>query len=293
MNVLVTGANGQLGKELEFLFKGYDDLSFYGTDIDTLDITDKAAIKKYVLDHKIEFIVNCAAYTAVDLAEDEKDKAYQINADAVENLAEVADINCIGFITVSTDYVFNGEFFKPLNEKQTPNPVSVYGKSKYEGEKKAILKYPFTIIVRTSWLYSPYGKNFAKTILSLSQERDELTVVSDQIGTPTFARDLAQAIIDIILKSKKDFRKFAGIYHFSNEGVCSWYDFAYEIVRLSGNKCKITPVSTDKYPTKAKRPFYSVLDKTKIKSKFDISIPHWTESLALCIKELSTKQTEF
>ncbi len=287
MNVLVTGAYGQLGRELEYLFKQQNDLHFFGTDIDTLDITDIESVERFVSENKINFIINSAAYTAVDLAEDETKTAYKVNSDAVENLAKVANINNIGFITVSTDYVFNGEFFKPLNEKQTPNPVSVYGKSKYEGEKKAILKNLYTIIIRTSWLYSPYGKNFAKTILSLSKERDELSVVFDQIGTPTFARDLAQAIIEIVLRSQDGFRKFAGIYHFSNEGVCSWYDFAYEIIKLSGNKCKITPVTSDKYPTKAQRPFYSVMDKTKIKKTFNIKIPHWTESLALCIKELS------
>jgi len=287
MNVLVTGAYGQLGRELEYLFKQNKELIFFGTDIDTLDITDRDAIKKYVTENKIDFIVNSAAYTAVDLAEDEIEKAYKVNADAVENLAIVANINNIGFITVSTDYVFNGQYFKPLNEKQTPNPVSVYGKSKYEGEKKAILKNLSTIIIRTSWLYSPYGKNFAKTILALSKERDELTVVFDQIGTPTFARDLAEAIIKIILQCSDGFRKFSGIYHFSNEGVCSWYDFAHEIVRLSDNDCKITPVLSDKYPTKAQRPFYSVLDKSKIKNTFNIEIPHWTESLAVCIEELS------
>ncbi len=286
MNVLVSGANGQLGKELEYLFRNHEDLIFYGTDIDTLDITDKEAVKKYISENQIDFIVNSAAYTAVDMAEDEPEKAYSVNSDAVGILAEIADIQCIGFITISTDYVFNGRFFKPINEKQSPNPVSVYGKSKYEGEKKAILKNTFSIIIRTSWLYSPHGKNFAKTILSLSQERDELNVVFDQVGTPTSARDLAQAIIEILLQSREDFRKYSGIYHFSNEGVCSWYDFAFEIVRLAGNNCKITPVSSDEFPTKAERPYYSVLDKSKIKKTFNIKIPHWTESIAICIKEL-------
>ncbi|MCF6240412.1 MAG: dTDP-4-dehydrorhamnose reductase [Bacteroidales bacterium] len=287
MNVLVTGAYGQLGKELEYLFNNYEDLVFYGTDIDSLDITNKEAVKKYISENKIDFIVNCAAYTAVDLAEDEQEKAYQVNSDAAGILAEIADIQCIGFITISTDYVFDGRFFKPLSEKQTPNPVSVYGKSKYEGEKKAILKNTFSIIIRTSWLYSPHGKNFVKTILSLSKERDELSVVFDQIGTPTFARDLAQAIIEILLHSSEDFRKYSGIYHFSNEGVCSWYDFAHQIIKLSGNNCKISAVTSDKFPTKAERPYYSVLNKNKIKKTFNIKIPHWTESLAACIKELS------
>lgn len=286
MNILVTGAKGQLGKELEFLLKQYKNLNFFGTDIDTLDITDKLAVEKYVKENNIDYIINSAAYTAVDLAEDEPEKAYDVNSNAVEILAEIADIQCIGFITISTDYVFDGRFFMPINEKQSPNPVSVYGKSKYEGEKKAILKNTFSIIIRTSWLYSTHGKNFAKTILSLSEEREELKVVADQIGTPTFARDLARTIIEMVLKGKDAYRKLSGIYHFSNEGVCSWYDFAHEIVRLSGNNCTITPVSSDTFPTKAERPHYSVLDKSKIKNTLSLKIPHWADSLAVCINEL-------
>ena len=286
MKVLVTGANGQLGKEIKFLLKQKPEIEFFGTDIDTLDITDKNAIDKYITDNKINFIVNSAAYTAVDLAEDEVETAYKVNTDAVENLSKISDKYSLGFITVSTDYVFDGHFFKPIKENQIPNPVSVYGKSKYEGEKKAISHNQNSIIIRTSWLYSKYGKNFVKTMLALSNEKEQLTVVDDQISSPTFARDLAKVIIEMILQSKNNLPEYSGIYHFSNEGICSWYDFAYEIIKLSGNECKILPVPSENYPTKAARPFYSVLDKNKIKKSLNIEIPHWKDSLSICIKEL-------
>ncbi|OQY03696.1 MAG: dTDP-4-dehydrorhamnose reductase [Bacteroidetes bacterium 4572_117] len=286
MNVLVTGANGQLGKELEKLFTDENSLTFVGTDVDTLDITDENAIKAFVDKHAVNYIVNCAAYTAVDMAEDEADLAYSVNADAVGKLARVTKNNKIGFITISTDYVFNGEFFKPIDENDIPNPVSVYGKSKLEGERLSISGNPETIIIRTSWLYSIYGKNFVKTILNLAGSRKELSVIDEQIGTPTYAGDLAVAIISIIKAKNAGAAKISGIYNFSNEGVCSWYDFAQEIVSISNRNCVVKPVPSDRYPTKAQRPFYSVLGKSKIKDTFKIKIPYWKNSLKKCLELL-------
>ncbi|MEN8121491.1 MAG: dTDP-4-dehydrorhamnose reductase [Bacteroidota bacterium] len=289
INVLVTGANGQLGKELEYLLVNEKELFFIGTDIDTLDITEKEKVEVFVKENKINFIVNCAAYTAVDLAEDEPQLAFRINAEAPGKLAAVAKENNIGFITVSTDYVFNGEFFKPIDENEKPNPVSVYGKSKLEGEKIAITINPDTIIVRTAWLYSSFGKNFVKTILKLADSRKELSVIDEQVGSPTYARDLAYSIISILKSIRSGAGDVSGIYHYSNEGVCSWYDFAKEIIKLSGKNCIVNPVSSDNYPTKATRPYYSVLNKTKIKTTFKLKIPYWKDSLNQCLNRLLVK----
>jgi len=285
-NILVTGANGQLGKELENLMTVNKRLFFIGTDVDTLDITNKDAIEQFVNKNKIDFIVNCAAYNAVDTAEDEPEKAFRINADASGNLASITKKYNIGFITVSTDYVFNGKFYKPIEENATPNPVSVYGKSKLKGEKLAVLNNPDSVIVRTSWLYSSFGKNFVKTILKLADSQKELSVIDEQIGNPTFAGDLASALISIIEAMKNGVDGLSGIYHYSNEGVCSWYDFAKEIINLSGKKCIVNPVSSDNYPTKATRPYYSVLSKTKIKTTFNLKIPYWKDSLEQCLSLL-------
>lgn len=284
INVLVTGSNGQLGKELENLLAIEKELFFIGTDVDTLDITDKDTVEQFVNKNKIDFIVNCAAYTDVDTAEDEPQQAFRINAEAPGNLAEITKKNNIGFVTVSTDYVFNGEFFKPINEKDTPNPVSVYGKSKLEGEIITMSNNPDAVIVRTSWLYSSFGKNFVKTILKLAESEKELKVIDEQIGSPTYARDLASSIISIIKAMSNDVDGLSGIYHYSNEGVCSWYDFAKEIIKLSGKNCIVNPVSSDNYQTKATRPYYSVLDKTKIKTTFKLKIPYWKDSLNQCLK---------
>ena len=290
INVLVTGANGQLGQELGNLLEIEKKLFFIGTDIDTLDITKKEKIEAFVKRNKIDFIVNCAAYTAVDLAEDEQELAFRINAEASGKLASVTKKYNIGYITVSTDYVFNGEFFKPINENEKPNPVSVYGKSKLEGEKMATANNPNTVIVRTAWLYSSIGNNFVKTILKLADTKKELSVIDEQVGSPTYAKDLASAIISRVKSMRNSEDDFSGIYHYSNGGVCSWYDFAKEIVKLSEKECIVNPVSSDNYPTKAIRPYYSVLDKTKIKTTFKLKIPYWKDSLNECLDILLNKQ---
>ena len=282
-NILVTGANGQLGSELRKIgFTALDDVFF--TDVAELDITSYEAVAKFVEEHDIDTIINCAAYTAVDKAEDEPELAAKINTEAVANLAKVANKQDCLLIHVSTDYVFNGMGEKPYTEKNNPCPVSVYGKTKLAGEEAIKKSGCLHIIIRTAWLYSTFGNNFVKTILRLAGERPELTVVSDQVGSPTYAEDLARAIVTIMEDDNRGMCE--GIYHFSDEGVCSWYDFACEIVRISGLPCQVKPVTTAEYPTKTRRPAYSVLDKTKITQTFGVSVPHWQESLAACMKEL-------
>ncbi len=282
-NILVTGANGQLGSELRKIgFTALDEVFF--TDVAELDITSYEAVAKFVEEHDIDTIINCAAYTAVDKAEDEPELAAKINTEAVANLAKVANKQDCLLIHVSTDYVFNGMGEKPYTEKNNPCPVSVYGKTKLAGEEAIKKSGCLHIIIRTAWLYSTFGNNFVKTILRLAGERPELTVVSDQVGSPTYAEDLARAIVTIMEDDNRGMCE--GIYHFSDEGVCSWYDFACEIVRISGLPCQVKPVTTAEYPTKTRRPAYSVLDKTKIKQTFGVSVPHWQESLAACMKEL-------
>ena len=283
INILVTGANGQLGSELKELNKKYTQIgnktaNFIFTDIDTLDISNSVFLKKFFQDKKIDYVINCAAYTNVDLAEEEAEKAYEINARCVEHIVQAIAPFHIKFIHISTDYVFNGHSHIPYTEEMPESPDSVYGQSKLEGEKIA-LNYPETIVIRTSWLYSSFGKNFAKTIHTLCNQREELNVVFDQIGTPTYARDLAFAIFKIIEHSVINNNFKPAIYHYSNEGVCSWYDFARAIALKSYSKCKINPIETKDYPTPAKRPFYSVLNKTRIKSVYNIDIPHWQDSL--------------
>ena len=282
--ILITGANGQLGKELQKLIPEYPQFRFFPTDIDTLELCDKGAIKSFLENNRIEYIINCAAYTAVNKAEDEIDLCYQINRDAVKNLAETAGGRA-KIIHISTDYVFDGTSDRPIKETDKTNPQSVYGKSKLEGEQILLNIAPDSVIIRTSWLYSSFGNNFMKTMIRLGKERDSLNVVNDQTGTPTYAADLAKAIIQIILESEK--RNFfqSGIYHYSNEGLCTWYDFCLKIHELTGiNSCKVNPVTTAEYPTKAVRPAYSVLDKTKIKETFHLTIPNWEESLEKCLK---------
>lgn len=285
-NILVTGANGQLGSELQQIgFTALDDV-FY-TDVAELDITSYEAVNSYVEIHEIDTIVNCAAYTAVDRAEDEPELAAKINAEAVQNLAKVAYKQDCLLIHVSTDYVFDGTGEKPYTEKDKTCPVSVYGKTKLAGEEAIVKSGCLYIIIRTAWLYSVFGNNFVKTILRVAKERPELNVVADQMGSPTYAEDLARAIVTIMENDDRGVQE--GIYHFSNEGVCSWYDFASEIVQLCGLSCKVNPVTTAEYPTKTKRPAYSVLDKTKIKKTFDVSVPDWRESLKKCIKDLMSE----
>lgn len=286
-NILVTGANGQLGSELRKIgFTALDDVFF--TDITELDITSYEAVAKFVEEHEIDTIVNCAAYTAVDKAEDEPESAARINTEAVANLAKVANKQDCLLIHVSTDYVFNGMGEKPYTEKDRPEPVSVYGKTKLAGEEAIKKSGCLYIIIRTAWLYSAFGNNFVKTILRLAGERSEISVVSDQVGSPTYAEDLARAIVTIM--ENDDRGMCEGVYHFSDEGVCSWYDFASEIVRISGLPCRVKPVTTAEYPTRTRRPAYSVLDKSKIRNTFKVAVPDWKESLAACMKELKANQ---
>lgn len=281
-NILVTGANGQLGSELRKIgFSALDEV-FY-TDVAELDITDYAAVEKFVKDKEIDTIINCAAYTAVDKAEEEPQLAAKINTEAVANLARAAAKEGCLLIHISTDYVFDGTGTKPYTEKDKPCPVSVYGKTKLAGEEAILKSRCFHIIIRTAWLYSSFGNNFVKTILRLAAERPEISVVSDQVGSPTYAGDLAAAIVGIMDSEERI--EHEGIYHYSNEGVCSWYDFAAEIVRLSGKECRVKPVTTAEYPTKTQRPAYSVLDKSKIKKTFGIEIPEWKDALAKMMNE--------
>lgn len=277
--ILVTGANGQLGNELRLLLK---DKAVY-VDKDELDITNAKDVAKFCDMKKFALIINCAAYTAVDKAESDKELAELINVKGPKNLAQTG----IAIIHISTDYVFDGNNHKPYIETDITNPQSVYGRTKANGEQAVLENASTAIIIRTAWLYSSFGNNFVKTMRRLGAEKDSLNVIFDQIGTPTYARDLAQAIVDIIPQmkiGKKD------IYHFANEGVCSWYDFACAIMAMSDLNCSVNPIESKDYPTEAKRPFYSVLNKTKIKKDFNLKINHWAESLSDCIKNLENQK---
>lgn len=271
--ILITGAHGQLGIELSKLLS---DATL--TDVAELDITDFDAIQKFVADHGIGTIVNCAAYTAVDKAEDDVVLAQKINVLGTENLAKTG----CKIVHISTDYVFDGKGHRPYAPEDEPNPVSVYGKTKLAGEQAVLNNTKEAIIIRTAWLYSPYGNNFVKTMRRLGAEKESISVVADQIGTPTYAADLAEAIVKILPQMNEQNR---GIYHFTNEGVCSWYDFASEIMDQSGLTCQVKPILSSAYPTKATRPFYSVLDKSKIKNTFNINIQHWKKGLEKCLKQ--------
>jgi dTDP-4-dehydrorhamnose reductase len=284
MNILVTGAKGQLGSELKDLTEFVSDMKFFFHDVDSLDISNRSKLEHFFSETNIDVIVNCAAYTAVDTAEEEKEKAFNINHLAVKHLTEIAQTRKIQLIHISTDYVFDGQHFLPYTEEDHPNPVTVYGISKRKGEEE-ILKMK-GMIIRTSWLYSSFGKNFVKTISKFSFERDTLKVIFDQVGSPTYARDLAQTILRIIQHYQKKQHLISGIFHFANEGICSWYDFAYEITKHQNSYCNILPIHTHEYPTKAKRPPYSVLDKTKIKKAFGISIRNWKAGLYDCLERI-------
>lgn len=282
MRILVTGADGQLGSEMQVFAKENPQHTYYFTDVHELDICDRQAVWAYIAEKRIELIVNCAAYTAVDKAEDNADLAYRLNCEAPKELAKAAQFHGAAMIQISTDYVFDGTAHTPYTEDCAPCPDSVYGTTKLEGENEVRRHCEKTVVIRTAWLYSAFGNNFVKTMLRLGKERDSLGVVFDQIGTPTYANDLARAIYAIINKGM-----VRGIYHYSNEGVCSWYDFTVAIHRLAGiTSCKVNPLHTAEYPAKANRPAYSVLDKTKIKTTFGIEIPHWEESLKRCIDTL-------
>lgn len=282
-NILVTGSNGQLGNEIARLVPLYPDSKFYFTDIKELDLTSVESIKSYFDKHSFDVIINCAAYTAVDKAEDEYEICEMINSLSVRYLAEAAQKSGAKLVHVSTDYVFDGKTYRPYTESDPVSPVSVYGKTKADGESNALKFCDHTLVIRTSWLYSEFGNNFVKTMLRLGNERAQLGVVADQIGTPTYAADLAQTILCIVHHDLF----VSGIFHYSNEGVCSWYDFTKAIHRLGGiTTCQVLPIHTDEYPTKAIRPYYSVLDKKKIKATYGVDIPHWEESLARCIERL-------
>jgi len=288
--VLVTGANGQLGSELKALVKtskNYNKDHFFFTDKDTLDITSKSDIQNFVEKNNITNIINCAAYTAVDQAEDDEINADKINHLAVKYLAQISKEKNLAFIHVSTDYVFDGTNHRPYIETDQTNPSGVYGRTKLAGEKALQAINPNrSIIIRTSWVYSSYGANFVKTMLRLGKERDSLGVIFDQVGTPTYAKDLAQTILDILPKLSNDTIE---IYHYSNEGVCSWYDFATAIFELSDIECQVNPIETKEYPTPATRPHYSLLNKVKIKNDFDLTIPYWKDSLSNCLNVIQLK----
>ena len=282
MNILITGCNGQLGNEIKLLQAMYAQHTWFNTDVNELDITDKAAIERFVESNEIGGIVNCAAYTAVDKAESDLLLARKLNADAPAFLAEAVAKRGGWMVQVSTDYVFDGTKHTPYVESDEPCPNSVYGQTKLEGEQAVAKFCSNSMIIRTAWLYSEFGNNFVKTMIRLGKEREQLGVIFDQVGTPTYAHDLATVIMTVIDKGIK-----RGVYHFSNEGVTSWYDFTKSIHRLSGiTTCKVSPLHTVEYPTPANRPAYSVLDKTKIKTTYGIEIPHWEESLAKCIAKL-------
>lgn len=331
-NILVTGANGQLGTSLA-LMANSNDANFFFTDVDTLDITDYKAVRNFMKDNHIDIVINCAAYTNVDRAEDDRELAFKINAEAPGNLAKACRIGNAALIHISTDYVFGKERSTlPRTEEVKPSPSGVYGESKLEGERRIIAELEGDgmmasdfkgisktvapkkagislqnaesrrssvsqkqadraryAIIRTAWLYSEYGKNFVKTMLGLFSTRDKLNVVFDQVGTPTYAGDLAAVVYRIAVEMASGvFRKVDnGIYNFTDEGVCSWFDFATAIAELSGSNCKVMPCHSDEFPSKVKRPNYSVLDKSKIKQRFQIEIPHWRESLNTCLRALN------
>ncbi|HUW07448.1 MAG TPA: dTDP-4-dehydrorhamnose reductase [Williamwhitmania sp.] len=285
MKILVTGSNGQLGSELQLIAQHDNSSSYVFTDIQELDITSDVAVASFLAESKPDIIINCAAYTAVDKAETDIRSAELVNFVAPTILSKACLKSDIGLIHISTDYVFDGTAHLPYNEESDVNPTSVYGKSKLDGER-AVLNAG-GIVVRTSWLYSSHGNNFVKTMMRLGKEKESIGVVFDQVGTPTWAYNLAEVLITIAKKSTHDFKRFSGIYHYSNEGVCSWYDFAIEIMALTNSPCKVSPIETKEYPVPAPRPAYSVLNKRKIKDTFQIEIPHWKESLKKCVKLLS------
>lgn len=282
MNILLTGCNGQLGNEIQLLEKDYGQHRFFNTDVAELDITNQLAVADFVGRNGIDGIINCAAYTAVDKAEDNKELCTTLNTVAPAYLAAAVEKRGGWIVQVSTDYVFNGKAHKPYVETDTPSPDSVYGSTKLAGELGVQKFCKRAMVIRTAWLYSTFGNNFVKTMIRLGKEREELGVVFDQMGTPTYAGDLAKAIMTAVEKGIKP-----GVYHFSNEGVTSWYDFTKAIHRIAGiTTCKVRPIHTSEYPTPANRPHFSVLDKTKIKETYDMEIPYWEESLHKCIEKL-------
>lgn len=278
--ILITGANGQLGSEIRKVAERFPSFNFLFTDVAELDITNRAQLAVFFDENKPNYLINCAAYTAVDKAESDEQSAELLNATAAALLAEESAKNACRMIHISTDYVFDGTATRPYDENAPVNPQSAYGRTKLEGEKLCRQNNPESIIIRTSWLYSAFGNNFVKTMLRLGRERDELRIVADQTGSPTNAADLALAILTIISSVENGLKSFeAGTYHYSNEGIANWYEFTLAIAELAGLRCKVTPITTAEYPLPAHRPAYSVMDKSKIKRIFDFEIPHWKDSL--------------
>jgi len=287
--ILVTGSKGQVGNEIQYLDKSFSNLNFIYVDVDDLDITDPAAVVDFFRANKIDYCINCAAYTAVDKAESSKEVAYAVNVTGVRNLAQGCLLHKAPLIQLSTDYVYHNSQNTPFKETDTTNPQSVYASTKLEGDEMALKINPLNMVLRTSWVYSSFGHNFVKTMIRLGTERDDLGIVFDQIGTPTYARDLAHAmlsIIDMVEKEEIDQSKLQGIFHYSNEGVTSWYDFAKAIFEMENIDCNTRPIETSEYPTPAKRPPFSVLNKNKIKNTFGIQIPHWRPALKACLSEI-------
>lgn len=288
MKILITGSKGQLGSSLHRELEKDPEIEAVYTDYDTLDITNRAAVTRFMTDNRFDIVINCAAYTAVDKAETDEILAAALNTGAVGNLAEAAVKTGARVIHISTDYVFSGQGFRPYEENDEPYPQGIYGRTKLEGEALLTSFCQNAMIIRTAWLYSEFGKNFVKTMLSLAETRPEINVVADQIGSPTYAGDLAKAIHRIIRHDKWT----PGIYHFTDEGVASWYDFTKAIFEIAGKDTKVNPIPTSAYPTPAKRPLYSVLSKAKIKSTYGIEIPYWRDSLKKCMASLLENQKQ-
>jgi dTDP-4-dehydrorhamnose reductase len=286
--ILITGSNGQMGNEFRVLSSNSPEYDFIFTDIEELDITDPGALSLFLSENRPDILINCAAYTAVDKAEQEPEKAHLINTVAPRNLVFACNAAGCLLIHISTDYIFDGHSFRPYTEEDTPSPSGVYATTKYHGEHEVIENASNALIFRTSWLYSSFGNNFVKTIMKYAAERGKLNVVFDQVGTPTYAHDLSSAILQIIPQLQD--HSGVDIFHYSNEGVTCWYDFAIEITRIASIACEITPIETREYPTPAPRPFYSVLNKAKIKNRFGITIPYWKVSLEECIGIIKSKQ---
>jgi len=283
-NILVTGANGQLGSEIKNLSTGYKDYNFHFCNRNTLDITQNKKVEEFITNNNIDVIINCAAYTAVDNAEGDFEKADLINHKAVAHLAQLSKQKNLKLIHISTDYVFDGTNHIPYNESDKTAPIGVYGSTKYKGEEALLKINPIdSVIIRTAWLYSSFGNNFVKNMLRLGNEKDRLGVIYDQIGSPTYAKDLAKTILEILPKIKN---KNTEVYHYTNEGVCSWYDFANSIFSIKNIDCNLNAIPSSAYPTKAKRPHYSVLNKEKIKETYNIQIPYWENSLKECLDKL-------
>ena len=291
LTILVTGSTGQLGQSFQSIRAGYLDYDFVFTSREQLDLSNETSIVDFFKHNTFDIVINCAAYTAVDQAESEPELANQINNLAVQQLANLAKQHQVKLIHISTDYVFSGELYRPYLETDKLEPHGVYGRTKFQGEQaiQKTLKNS-AIIIRTSWVYSEYGNNFVKTMLKLGQERKSLNVIFDQVGTPTYAKDLASAIMTIIQSQEFNQTQFkTNVVHFSNEGICSWYDFAKTIFELTGIQCQVNPIETKEYPTLAKRPHYSVLSKAKIKKMYHLAIPYWKDSIKHCLIALQDK----